>query len=446
MEGRNQGLVTLPSGRRLHVARAAEATEAVSDDRRPAGRTFGGRLLNAMEREVLQVREGDRPLTPDDLLDWPLSDFHALHDVGERLGAVRAEHVEYDCRNCAARLDPDPHGVLTLEDLESWYAEGVPPPAPPFPLPVPVRLRKGREAQTFEMRPVSVREAMPLWRATGSERPLRLDATAVRSLGLEALGDERDRAAMARALDGAEDAAWDVIEAAFVELNYAERSFVPHVCPECGTVHDIPAPSLREMWPPPEAFRFLHAEVPLEDAGGEAAREFPTEETFDDMVERVGAEVYAARGVRHIALHCDLGVPPVDGSGEPLLGSYQPLYASDAGGYTDVSFEIRIYYRTFRNMWEQEGPYDVEAEVHDTIDHEVEHHLHHLAGHDPMDEAEREEARRELERTFGTRAVRRAERDFLLGELRRIGILFLVLAVVFGVMVAALHALGLLQD
>jgi hypothetical protein len=441
MRGYVGGLV-LPSGRRVHVTVPPRSLSPIAEDEWRGRCTFGGRLLVAVDEAALQVEvEGSR-LGSDALLDWPLRDFHALRDVAERLQVIAQEPGDYDCRNCGATMRADV-SAAPLEDLETWYADDGGPPESPFHLPTPVPLPSGARAETVDMVAVTGRQALSLWRSM--REAATLSARVIQGMGVRALGDERNAVMVARALRDAPDAAWDVIEAAFVALNYGERAFVPHVCTACGAVHDLPAPSIREMEPPRAAFRALHA--PGEGQEGDPPSEpFPDEATFAAMVERIGEEVYAARGVRNIPLHTDPTVPPVDGSGEPLLGSYQPLYESDGVGYTDVSFEIRLYYRSFRNMWTQDGPYDVEAEVRETIDHEVEHHLHHLAGHDPMDEAEREEARRELERTFGKRAVRRAERAALMAELRRIGLLFAVLAVVFGVMVGALHVLGILQD
>jgi hypothetical protein len=442
MRGYMGGLV-LPSGRRVHVTAPPRSLSPIAEDEWRGRCTFGGRLLVAVDEAALQVEVEGAPLGSDALLDWPLRDFHALRDVAERLQVIAQEPGDYDCRNCGATMRADA-SAASLEDLEIWYAEDGAPPVPPFPLPAAVSLPSGARAETVDMAAVTGRQALSLWRSIRAGEEGGLSARVVQGLGVRALGDERNAVMVARALRDAPDPAWDVVGAAFVALNYADRAFVPHVCGACGTVHDLPAPSTREMEPPRAAFRALHG--PGEQEGGPPSESFPDEATFAAMVERIGEEVYAARGVRNIALHTDPTVPPVDGSGEPLLGSYQPLYESDAVGYTDVSFEIRLYYRSFRNMWTQDGPYDVEAEVRETIDHEVEHHLHHLAGHDPMDEAEREEARRELERTFGKRAVRRAERAALMAELRRIGLLFAVLAVVFGVMVGALHVLGILQD
>ena len=55
----------------------------------------------------------------------------------------------------------------------------------------------------------------------------------------------------------------------------------------------------------------------------------------------------------------------------------------------------------------------MEREIHETIDHEVVHHLHHLAGDDPVDDAERAEIDMERARIVGRReSARRAARGF----------------------------------
>lgn len=418
------GPVRLPSGATVHV-RVPEDVSPVADDVIDGRPIFGGRLFAAVERDALVVEQEGRRLDRDALLDLSLRDYHALRDVAERLGAIAADPPELDCRNCGTPLRIDPTAAPT-EDLDTWYAEDHSPDLP-----------EGRVV----MEPVTVRRALPLWQALMRERP-SITPPIVRALGLRAIDAERRPGRLARMLEDASDELWDRIAARFVLLNYADRATFPVVCPACGAVHDAPAPSLQELEAPPEAVRELLAETPSE---GAAAGGFPDADDFVEMVERIGEEVYAARGVRNIPLIVDRDVPPVDGSGEPLLGSYAPIHSGDAAGYTRLAFEIRLYYRSFRGLWEQDGPYDVEAEIRETIDHEVEHHLHFLAGHDPMDEAEREEALQELERTFGPRAVRRARRTALLSELRGIVLMLVVVALVLGATVVALRLLGVLH-
>lgn len=55
--------------------------------------------------------------------------------------------------------------------------------------------------------------------------------------------------------------------------------------------------------------------------------------------------------------------------------------------------EIRLYYRTFRAMFVDEGPYDVVGEIYETLEHELEHHRAFLDGDDPKNWIARSERR-----------------------------------------------------
>jgi len=100
------------------------------------------------------------------------------------------------------------------------------------------------------------------------------------------------------------------------------------------------------------------------------------------------------------------GPAECDDGGEPLLGCYRP---ADLDGLPPQPPEIRIFYRTFVNVWNDEGSYDVGAELEETLRHELEHHLAHLAGTDPVDDQERAEIDAEVARRIGrTEAKRRA--------------------------------------
>ena len=80
--------------------------------------------------------------------------------------------------------------------------------------------------------------------------------------------------------------------------------------------------------------------------------------------------------------------------------------------------EISVYYRTFRAIWAEEGPYDWAAELHETLDHELEHHAGWRVGHDPMDDEERSEIAREHARIVGTRTAARRDLATFLLDLR----------------------------
>ena len=127
------------------------------------------------------------------------------------------------------------------------------------------------------------------------------------------------------------------------------------------------------------------------------------------------------------------GVAACDDGGEPLLGSYLPPSPGDASTPSRAG-EIAVFFRTFRAMWREEGPYDWEAELDETVAHEFEHHLGALRGDDPMDEHEREAIDLEARRIHGEKALIRRDvaalaHDFS-GFWRRTWPLWLVLVVV----------------
>lgn len=430
--------LVLPSGRRVTVRSAGEGPP-VQDDELGGKRTFAGRVLVALERGRLRVEDDDgSALGRAELEGMPLPDFHALRDAAWRVGAVARPRDDLRCRNCDAPLDPAPDD-LPASELDRWYVEAereAEPLGPLFPLLDEVEVPGRRPATSFEMAPVTVGQVLPLWRALEREE-VTITPRLVRALGIEGLGDTADPKLVARALDVASDEAWASIETAFVMLGYAVRSHFPHRCSECGTLHDVLAPPDREFLLDPDLEEaMLLGERPPDDGDGEQAP-FPDLDSFAEITLRIGREVYRERGVKNVELVVNDEVPPVDASGEPLMGSYQPIAQGDAAGYTDIRFQIDVYYRTFESMY-RERPFDVEAEIRETIDHEVEHHLHHLAGHDPVDDEEREQALAELERTYGKRAVRSARVRGTLAELKVFGWFVLGALVVIGMIVVFL--------
>ena len=131
------------------------------------------------------------------------------------------------------------------------------------------------------------------------------------------------------------------------------------------------------------------------------------------MVREAGKRIYRQRGVRNIDLLVDDGVPACDDGGEPLLGCYTPSHPDDLHG-DPRGPEIRIFYRTFQAAFQDEPTFDVRAEIDETIDHEVTHHLHFLAGDDPLDDDERDAIVEENVRRIGKReATRRAGKELV---------------------------------
>lgn len=428
----------LPSGVRVRV-RVTAPDAPLDDDVVQGRRLFAGRFLNALRRGVVAVEQEGAPIDVDRM---ELRDFHALRDVAERAGVLHVEPELLEdgtCRNCGEPIPIDPSRA-PLEGIETWYDDEPEPLRPPFPLEPPLPLPGGAVARDIDVRPVTVRRARALWRALVADGDFEVTEAVVRALGVRALGRLESPKAIARALASAPDEVWEVVETLFVLVNYPARAFYGLLCEGCGAVHEVPTPSLTEHPVSARVERLLAGERPGE-VEGDAADAFPDRDEFEDHVERIGGEVYGERGVRNIALQVSFEVPPVDDAGEPLLGSYQPRYEGETGT-AQIEFLISLYYFTFLRMWEEDGPYDVLAEIRETIDHEVEHHLYHLAGHDPMDEEERRAARRDLEHVFGRDRVRRAERAATVGELARIARLGGIFLALFGLVVWALHRLG----
>jgi Zincin-like metallopeptidase len=104
------------------------------------------------------------------------------------------------------------------------------------------------------------------------------------------------------------------------------------------------------------------------------------------------------------------GVAACDDGGDPLLGSYVPPAAGASDGSTPTrAAEITVFYRTFRGGWQDDASFDWEAELKETIEHELEHHFAYLAGDDPMDEQERRAIADEAAKIYGTREPLRHE-------------------------------------
>jgi hypothetical protein len=133
-------------------------------------------------------------------------------------------------------------------------------------------------------------------------------------------------------------------------------------------------------------------------------------------VREVAGSIYRARGVQNIDLFIDGGVPACDEGGEPLLGSYTPGTTELDAGIPQPP-EIRLYYRSFKAEVFADPSFDLDREIRETIDHEITHHLHFLAGSDPLDDEEQEQIADEQVRLVGrSESIRRARRG-LAGEL-----------------------------
>lgn len=396
--------LTLPSGK-LVALRPAKTSE-----RAPLARAPGAPLFAEVEGAIaegrLVITHDGAPIDPGSLV---LRDFHVLRALLARSGLIEEEEIEISCRNCgetmrvrpcaSLEIGPWVDGELDDPELDSTLPLGQPIDVPPLPL---GRVRTARTV-IFEERTVA--EARPLF-AAAARPPLDVTAEVVRAMGIVALGAEDDPAKIADALATCDDAAFFAVGDAFVSTHYAPRLGSVVFCEACGARNDVDAPNEREL---PGA----HGEGEREPERGDAReRRFPSFEAFAARARAVARGMLHAMPGEPVELVVEGGTPAVDDGGEPLLGSYVPSHPGDAGT-PSRSPVVTVYYRTFAAMWSEEGPYDWDDELVETIEHELEHHVSFLRGDDPMDDEERAVIRDEAMRIVGRReASRRAIEGF----------------------------------
>ena len=363
-----------------------------------------GLLVTLKARGPVRAREG-APLFEEalvamrDVLSVPpeslaLRDFHVLRALLLRSGIIEENEASFPCHNCAEEVRAFPcraleigpwvDGELDDEELDTTLAFGEPIDVPDLPL---GRVRAAKSV-TFEDRTVAA--AMHVFQAI-AKGPLAMDAALVKALGIVAIGSERAPERIADALAAADDDAFAAVADAFVESHYAPRLSAIAICAACGARNDVEAPLEREFSAAPR----------LPPKAG-AVEGFPDLEAFAERALAIAEPMQESEALRDVELLVDDGVAAVDDGGEPLLGSYVP--PGDLGRAT-----VTVYYRTFRAIHIEEGPYDWEAELTETIEHELEHHVYFLRGDDPMDDEEREQIRAEAVRVVGRREAGRRE-------------------------------------
>lgn len=369
-----------------------------------------------------------------DVYTLPVRDVHTLRALLARAGHVREEAEKFTCENCGAPFEVAPSSLLEVgpfvdgeladPELDAPFPFGEPLPIPRIALPAvrppPRRLagvaRRGaargareRSAETVTFAERTAGDARALFRVadaffTGRARSLRITPAIVMGMGVVALGSERRTTVLAEALTTASRAAWTRVIDHFHDAAYPRRLFGIHRCAGCGARNDLDVPLARE----------LEREPPLREGELAAARgvrpPFPDLDAFESLVREHADRIYAERGVRNVDLFVDAGVPHCDDGGEPLLGSYLPGGVDEGTGVPRAP-EVRVYYRTFESEYAHDPAFDVEGEIHETIDHELEHHLHHLAGFDPLDAEERAAIDVEEVRRIGTREAARRGRQ-----------------------------------
>jgi hypothetical protein len=392
--------LTLPSGLVLRLVSGERAEGA------PLARAEGAPLFS----EVAEALAGGRVTVtargaPLELGALTLRDFHVVRAALARSGMIDEPELPLACRNCGEEARVRPCAALEVGpyvdgELDDPELDATLPFGEPIDV-APVALGRVRAARTVTFEDRTVARAGPLFAALGAPC-FEPTAAVIEAMGLVALGSSRDPARIADALATCDEEAFLAVADAFVASHYPPRLAGVIFCAACGARNDVDAPFERE----------LVGAVPFEGerAGveGDGAPGFPSLSAF---AARARA---CARGLMHdlpgeaVELVVSAEVPAVDDGGEPLLGSYVPPHPGDHGTPSRPPV-ISVYYQTFAAMWREDGRYDWEDELDETLEHELEHHLAFLRGSDPMDDEERaaidEEAARIVGRSEAGRRV-----------------------------------------
>jgi hypothetical protein len=404
--------VHLPSGRLVSLALEAPGEARVEDgvhatlgeQARDAG-VFAAALHALAHGPVRVTSEAGEAV---DVRHLALCDFHALRAICAWAGVLSEPSVEVRCLNCehawkvrpaeAMQVAPFVDGELSDPDLDAPFDFAGAHPIPPVQV-------GGSEQSTVTLADRTVAQAMPFWRAL-ARTELRVTVQVAQAMGVVALGGDTHPGRIARALQRASDEAFDAIADWFDRAHYRARLAAVLRCPVCDARNDLDAPADRE-------FPLAPGGLVREAAGGEP---FCDLDAFEAKVRAIAPRAYANKGVGAVDLVVDDAVPHVDDGGEPLLGSYLPPCSPD-DPVGPSRPEVRLYYRTFRAMWVDDGPYELEAEIRQTIEHELDHHIAWLAGDDPVDDEEHAEIERERERIVGSRETVRRARARFFGDL-----------------------------
>lgn len=383
---------TLPSGQRVAIA----AREEASPRSRAEGAPLFSEVLGLFDDGAVELRsEGGARI---DVRDLPLGDFHALAALLGWAGHVEDPLVPVTCLNCDAPTEIAPARLLEISpfvdgELDDDVLDRTEPFGEELEI-APVPIGRVRLARRVVLSPRDVRTAEPLF--SWAIRPESgLDAAIVRALGVVRLGDVTSAARVAGALSACDADARRDFAAAWHATHYPTRLVGARACEACGARVEVDAPYDRELT------RWLDAPREARPAAG-----FPDVEPFAERAMELADALVGdlPDAAAHVAVVVEEGTPEVDEGGTPLLGGYLPPAASSHG-------TVSVYYRTFRAMWDEEGPYDWEAELAETIEHELEHHLSFLRGHDEVDDEERALIRDEAARVVGRKETARRARS-----------------------------------
>lgn len=369
--------LTLPTGLTVRLrARGAPAA--------PRRRADGAPLFS----EVLATfDDGEVVLEGADVRDLALPDFHVLRAVLTKRGFVAEDEIEIACANCGAPIRLRPCETLEIGpwidgELGDPELDALDEPGTPHAIPGLGEVAIARR---------TVRQAEPLFLALG-KKAFVVTPEVARAMGVEGPS--------AAELAECDDETFDAVADLFLRATYPLRLGAIVFCPACKARNDVDAPYERELSPSAPG------------GAGSGASALPELDAFAERARRIAEPLLATIPGEPVSLVVDDGTPAVDDGGEPLLGSYVPPFPGDLGAPSHPP-TVTVYYRTFRAIADEEGPFDWEDELAETIEHELEHHVYFLRGDDPMDAAEREEINREALRVVGRReTTRRTVRSF----------------------------------
>ncbi|MBX3198437.1 MAG: metallopeptidase family protein [Labilithrix sp.] len=383
--------LTLPSGARVTLRR--RSPDPVSARPPSPDAPLFSDVLALFERDVA-IAKGTSDV---DVHDLPLADFHVVRAFLVKAGLVHEDEVTIDCHNCgevlavrpSAGLETGPweDGEIDDPDLDRTAELGVPLET------APIRLGRVREARTITLAPRTVREAMPAWAAL-AKPGFVLDEAAIHALGIAAIGPIRGARRVARALATGGEEALDAVAEVWLAAHYPLRLACDAFCPKCRARNTVDAPVERELDLQPVG----HGALDAEDA--RERQPLPPLAEFVELAHAIADPLIGDIPGEPVQLVVEAGTPEVDDGGEPLLGSYVPPPPTGAPVPTRPP-TVTIFYQTFARVEREEGAFDWEEELRETIEHELEHHVFYLRGDDPMDDEERAEIAREVVRVVG---------------------------------------------
>lgn len=327
-----------------------------------------------------------------------LLDFHVLVACLLHAEVLHEAEAQLRCHNCGEERAVDAAsrfewGPFVDHELDADELDSV--DTRPHTLPLHARRRRLR----VRLEPRTLGDVAPLLSTEGAGFSRRgITRFVLDTLGIVAVAPARPLEVL-RAIHRLGPRTTAALAEAWHRAHLTARLSASHTC-TCGAslIVRVPRATLMDRLGREERPRAL---APPPD--------FPDLLAFEKLVRAAKREAYRAHAIGDLRLIVDDGVPAVDDAGVPLLGSYLPpsLDGQERG-------EIRLYYLSFRDEAALDPSFDVEGEIHETVEHEVEHHLSFLRGEDPVDDEERWVIAKERQQTVGKSELARRDEASLL--------------------------------